>query len=29
VRAAEHADAEELAGSRVVGDAESGFLLDH
>src|ERR1700742_3931873 len=28
-RPAEHADAEHLAGTRVVGDAEPGFLLDH
>src|SRR4029453_11283865 len=29
VRAAEHADAEELAGPGVVSDAKTGLLLDH
>src|SRR5204862_2047540 len=29
VRAAKHADAEDLTGPRVVGHPESGFLLDH
>src|SRR3954468_12774284 len=29
MRAAHDADAEDLTGARVVGDAQTGFLLDH